>query len=136
MKSFRKRRRNAAAAVELAVVLPIFFLIIFGIVEFGRAMMAQQILINTAREGARACAVSSITAADVERVCKDYAAACGIDDIDVTVDPDPTIVERGDPVAVSVSAGFTEVSWFSPFWAGDAVLGSTASMRKEREYSN
>lgn len=36
-----------------ALVLPIFFLVVGGIIEFGRAFMISQVLQNAAREGCR-----------------------------------------------------------------------------------
>src|SRR5438128_1702420 len=45
--------RGGAAAVEFAVVVPVFFLIFFGIVEIGRAFMVRGILDNAARAGCR-----------------------------------------------------------------------------------
>jgi Flp pilus assembly protein TadG len=39
--------------VEMALVLPVFMMVLLGIVEFGRAMMVSQLLANASREGAR-----------------------------------------------------------------------------------
>ncbi len=41
------------ALLEFALVAPIFFLILFAIIEFGRAVYVTQVLNNAAREGAR-----------------------------------------------------------------------------------
>ena len=48
------KRRLGAAATEFAIVAPVFFLMIIGFIEFGRALMVQQVLINASREGQRA----------------------------------------------------------------------------------
>jgi Flp pilus assembly protein TadG len=48
-----RRGRRAQALVEFALVAPIFFLLLFAIIEFGRAIYYVQILNNAAREGAR-----------------------------------------------------------------------------------
>lgn len=47
------RKRRGAAAVEMAVVCGIFFLMLFGIVEYCRLCFVRQVVINAAREGAR-----------------------------------------------------------------------------------
>jgi Flp pilus assembly protein TadG len=44
---------RAQALVEFALVAPIFFLILFSIIDFGRYVYYVQILNNAAREGAR-----------------------------------------------------------------------------------
>jgi Flp pilus assembly protein TadG len=51
--------RRGAAAIELAFVLPVFFLMVLGVMEYGRFLMAQQALDNAARNGARYAVVNS-----------------------------------------------------------------------------
>ena len=45
--------RRAAAIVEFALIAPLFLLLFLGIVEMGRLLMVQGMLVNAAREGAR-----------------------------------------------------------------------------------
>jgi TadE-like protein len=61
---FRSSRRHSRgqALVEFAFVAPIFFLILYGIVEFGRYVYTVQVLNNAAREGARYAIVHGSTA--------------------------------------------------------------------------
>ena len=49
-----KRRTRGQALVEFALVFPIFFLILAGILDFGFLMYSRITLINATREGARA----------------------------------------------------------------------------------
>ncbi|MFK7766945.1 MAG: TadE/TadG family type IV pilus assembly protein [Mariniblastus sp.] len=130
------KKRRGAAAVELAVVLPIFFLIIFGIVEFGRVMMVMQVVTNAAREGARACAVGDMTVAEVQTLCEEYASGAMVPNVQVEITPDPVTVNRGDPFEVRVFVNFNEVAFLPPFWAKESVLQSRSTMRKERESSS
>lgn len=58
----RARRGSAnsdrgAAAVEFALLLPLLVLLIFGMIDFGRAINAQITLTQAAREGARVLAL-------------------------------------------------------------------------------
>ena len=51
-----RRRRSgtrAQALVEFALVAPIFFILLFALIDFGRYVYYVQILNNAAREGAR-----------------------------------------------------------------------------------
>ena len=52
--------QQGTAAVELALVLPLLLLIVFGIIEFGILLYDQAIVVAAAREGARWGAVQSI----------------------------------------------------------------------------
>lgn len=49
---FRKTQRGQAV-VEMALVLPILIMLIFGIIEFGRILNTYMIVTNLSREGAR-----------------------------------------------------------------------------------
>lgn len=59
MRSLTRCDERGAAAVELAIVLPVLLLLIGGIVDFGRFFFLQIQLTNAAREGARAAIVST-----------------------------------------------------------------------------
>jgi len=49
----KKYGDSGVAAVELALLIPVFILLIFGIFEFGRAWYIQQTITSASREGAR-----------------------------------------------------------------------------------
>jgi Flp pilus assembly protein TadG len=49
---------DGAALVEFALVLSLLTLILFGIIEFGRAYNAQETLTHAAREGVRVLAIT------------------------------------------------------------------------------
>ncbi len=51
------RSEAGAAAVEFAVIMPLLFLLIFGIYEFGRMYNAKVSMTGAAREGARVMAI-------------------------------------------------------------------------------
>lgn len=48
------RDDRGAAAVEMALIMPVLLLLIFGMIDFGRMLNAQITLTQAAREGARA----------------------------------------------------------------------------------
>src|SRR3974390_1590511 len=58
-------RRRGASAVEFAVVAPFFFLLVLGLIEFGRALMVQHMLNNAARIGARVATIEGKANSDV-----------------------------------------------------------------------
>ncbi len=48
-----RRRSRGQALVEFALLAPVFFLVLFAIIEAGRFMFYYEILNNATREGAR-----------------------------------------------------------------------------------
>ena len=53
-----RRSARGQALVEFALVLPIFAILLFGIIDFGRYVFTANALNNSAREGARFASVS------------------------------------------------------------------------------
>ena len=131
-RSFRKKRRGAAA-VEFAVVAPIFLLLVFGMIEYGRMVMVQQVLTNASREGARRAVLDGSTNQDVVDVVERYLTSGSIGGANITVNPtNPGDAAFGDPVAVSVDIQFSQVSWLpSPMYLGGRTLTATTVMRRE-----
>ncbi|MFC7595434.1 TadE/TadG family type IV pilus assembly protein [Terrabacter sp. GCM10028922] len=74
------RTERGASAVEFAIVLPVLFLVIAGIVDFGRYFFTQIQLTNAAREGARAAVVlPSPAASDMTAITqRALAGAAGV----------------------------------------------------------
>jgi Flp pilus assembly protein TadG len=55
-----RRHGHGQALVEFAVIVPIFMLLLFGLLDFGRVIYAQQTITQDAREGARAGLVAAL----------------------------------------------------------------------------
>jgi Flp pilus assembly protein TadG len=49
----RSKSENGSAMVEMALVLPILLLVLFGITEFGLVFVRYQVILSSAQEGAR-----------------------------------------------------------------------------------
>ena len=81
--SRRVRTERGAAMVEFAILLPLFLLVIAGIVDFGRAFFTQIALSNAAREGARAAIVSTVTTTEIET--RAASSAPGVAGLTITV---------------------------------------------------
>lgn len=130
--SYRKKCRGAAA-VEFAVVAPIFLLLVFGMIEYGRMVMVQQVLVNASREGARKAVLDGSTQQDVVDVVQQYVNSASIQGVTIAISPaNPQEAAFGDPVTVTVSVGFNQVSWLpSPMYLGGKTLSATSVMRRE-----
>ena len=109
LSKLRESRGNAV--VEMALILPILLLLVFGITEFGRAWMVVNILTTAAREGARLAVVTTPTP-DVAAVQARATAVCNaaaITPTSVTCSgPISTDPER--KVTVTVNTNFRVVS--------------------------
>ena len=131
----RSHRRNrwGAAAVEFAVIVPVFLLFVFGMVEFGRAIMVQQMLTNASREGARLAVLDGSSGTDIRSTVKSYLQTVPVQDDDIEIDPpNPSSASFGDPVSVEVSIGFDQVSWLpTPMFLRETRLSATTVMRRE-----
>jgi hypothetical protein len=139
-RSYRKQR--GAAAVEFAVVAPVFLLLVFGMIEYGRMVMVQQMLTNASREGARRAVLDGSSEADVRDVVRDYLtpAQVPVADSDITIMVgDPAAVAAlssanfGDPIHVKVGINFGQVSWLpSPMYLSSSTrMEAVSVMRKE-----
>lgn len=125
--------RRGAAAVEFALVAPIFFVLVFGMIEYGRMVMVQQILTNASREGARIGVLDGTTTAQVTTAVTTYLTGASVTGATVTVTPNPpSSAAYGTPVNVTVTVPFKNVSWLpSPLFLGTQTLKSVAIMRRE-----
>jgi Flp pilus assembly protein TadG len=131
-----RRNRQGAAAVEFAIVAPLFFLMVFGMIEFGRAVMVQQVLTNASREGARVAVLDSQTptASQVASTVTTYLQNAGISGATITINPtEPTTAGYGAPVTVQVQIPFASVSWLPAPWflGGNTKLRASTVMRRE-----
>jgi Flp pilus assembly protein TadG len=129
-----KKTRRGASLVEFALVAPIFFLFVFGMVELGRMVMVQQLLTNASREGARQAVLDGATSEHVQDVVEQYLANASIDvqREKITVTPDPPATAFGDPITVSVSTPYSDVSWLPfPRYLNTVHLEASTQMRRE-----
>ncbi len=139
-----RRNRRGTAAVEFALVAPVFFLLVFGMIEFGRMVMVQQVLTNASREGARIGVLDGTTTTLISDTVENYLISANISSGVATIQPgaidDETGADKpyadadyGDGIEVMVSVPFGQVSWLpsSFFGNGDLVLSATSVMRRE-----
>jgi Flp pilus assembly protein TadG len=95
-------RQRGAAMVEMAIVLPLLLLLVFGIIEFGRLYNSQVTLTHAAREGIRDYAIfqDPVQAEDKARQA-----------VSATFDPAPMVFDisacdPGDPATMTITYPF------------------------------
>lgn len=133
MRAMRRLARgtDGQAIVELALVLPVVLMILFGITEFGRALHAYLAIQNAAREGVRL----GITGAGDDAIRDRVVAMAGtLESERLTVGISPLEGERlsGDVLTVSVRYDFViVVPLIAGIVGGEIPLESALSMRME-----
>lgn len=125
----RLRGKRGSAVIEFALVLPILLLVLFGITEFGRALMTTNILYTASREGARLAAVSSVSdSLSVKSRVIEVLSAANVVPKDIAI----TFLLDNKSVEVSVTTDFDVLSaGVLGSFAGTVELGSKAVMRYE-----
>lgn len=89
--------------VELAVVLPIIVLLLFGVIQFGIVFNNYVTLTDAVRAGARKAAVARNLGPAGAVAAAQLAVRDSASDLDKTKLPDPTVTstwEHADPVTV------------------------------------
>ena len=135
---WRSRRPRGQALVEFALILPLLMLVLFGIVEFGRAWNAKQVLTDAAREGARLAVVGdpTITRPIVDSMVKLKIARGGFDPAQVVIAyPDGFRLGTGRITSVQVDMPyrFVVLHRLASLVTNNGVimLRTTARMRNE-----
>ena len=137
--------RSGAAVIEMAMVMPIFCMLVLGIVEFGRGFMVCQLLNDAAREGARSAILTGSTNAAVTANAKAFmvdTVKCAAYNVTVTI----TITEatgnaaaannlasahKRDLCKVKVSVLFSKVSFIPGNYLTTSTLAGMSAMRHE-----
>ena len=141
MKRREQSNRRGAAVVEAAVVLPVFLLILFGMIEFGRALMVNQVLTTAARDACRLAIIGGSSNSEVKQAVKDtvnLTLGLAAADVAVTVSvtaknggsvADVASAQQGDLCAIQVQVPYDKCSWFSPAWLDGESLKGDCMMR-------
>ena len=131
--------RKGAAIVEMAIVLPIFMMLVLGIIEFGRAMSVSQMVSNASREGCRRAVLDDSQTSTIETEVKDFLSnSLNIPTTDVTVkcyvNDVLTNVNSGvanDKIKVEVEVDVDDVAYFTGRYLARKKLTGETTMRHE-----
>lgn len=121
-KSKKGKNEDGQAMVEFALILPIFLLILCGILDFGWLFYNQLSLNNACREGARYAVVNTADGADTQAIINHIenttTTVFANDGVDITV----TYSSPSDPTAGDITVTLeADISFFTPVLS--TVLG-------------
>jgi Flp pilus assembly protein TadG len=95
----RVRNDDGAAAVEFALIAPLFFILVFGMIQFGWYLWTAEYTNSAARETARRVVVGDCWADYTA-----FSAKQGARVTSTTVSPSPTGLKVGDQITVTVTS--------------------------------
>jgi Flp pilus assembly protein TadG len=131
------KNRRGMATLETLFVLPLLFMILFGIIEFGLVLGRWQTVTNAAREGAREAIVfrQSCNAATVQtevntRVAA-YLASSGITADSIVVTGACPGSANDATVTIAYAHPFKTIQNFAPSLGANINLPGTSTMRNE-----
>lgn len=105
MKVYQRRRalRRGTTAVEVAVILPVLFIFVFGLIEFGRLQLVSNLMNAACRNAARYGSTEGITTAQAQaRVEQILGTAMDPADVTVLV-KDASVFDDGGSLPSSAS---------------------------------
>lgn len=130
--------RRGVATVEMALIAPFIFLLLFGSFEFSRMMMVRQAMTNAARDGCRhACLATTLNTNDADQVVRDRLAAVvqgatSPSTVRVVFTPSFTASPAtGTAITGHVEVDCADISWLPPmFFAGSRISGRASMIRE------
>lgn len=130
----RVRRQEGQGLVEFALVFPVLILLLMGVFDFGRAIMAYNTVANGARGAMRAAIVDQNTT-----VIRDAALGqmTSLNSDGITVVYTPCVpLKIGCEASVAVSYAWSPITPVIGRIVGPIMLSSTTSMPTERAYTS
>lgn len=122
--------RRGVLTVEMAICIPIVFLILLGAIEFSRMNMLRNSIDNAAYEGARRGVVPGATATDCLNTAVSVLNAVGTKSASVSVAP-PIIDDNTTQVTVTISVPLSSNSWGPARFLGGVTLRSVSTKSRE-----
>lgn len=132
------RQRTGAYIVEYAFVAPIFFLVVLGIFEIGRACMVVELLTEAARQACRKSVIEGTSGPAAQQAAIDYLTGVGINGETASVyvngqpigTTDLSTMPAYTDITVVVSVPASNVTWVpAGFITGN--LSGQFTMRRE-----
>lgn len=101
--------KKGQSMVEFVMVLPLFLIILLGMIEFGLIFNAYITIINGAREGAR---TGSVGGSDfqIESQVENISNLLDLDMLSVSISPNESLRSRGDSLEVLVDYDYKMIT--------------------------
>ena len=101
---YRRRRTLGTTVVEVAVVLPVFLVFLFGLIAYGHACMISNMMKGATRAAARFGAPDNVTTAQAEAKARQILSG-GMNPALITIQiKDASAYDNGDPFPTDPAA--------------------------------
>lgn len=138
--SARDERHRGQALAEFAIILPVFFLLVAGMFDFGLGIYSDLTLVNAAREGARLGVIDPGNTSNIESRVRALSGNLDQGRLDVTVSCERPAGsafvacanpqwQPGDTTLVTVD--YTYSMFFPLLFGTEIPLSSSSQMRIE-----
>jgi len=131
----KHNRRRGSLTVEAALLLPLLFMLTFGLIEYGWMFLKQQQITNTARQSARLGAMvdgtNSAVTSQISTMMSNYGL--GSSGYSATVSPgNVQTAARGSQISVTISIPYSniDVTGFT-LLPMPTTISAKVSMQKE-----
>lgn len=126
-----RQGEQGQALVEMALVLPLFLLLLFGVIEMGRVGYAYVTVSNAARAGGRIATIGG-TDPDINSTVQNAATSLNPASLTITITPPQNQRLSGQEVTVQVSYPVQLIiPIISNIIPNPVVVGSSITMRLE-----
>lgn len=122
--------RQGVAVVEMALTLPILFLLLFACYEFGRANMIRHTAQAAAYEAARVVIVPGATVAEAEGTAEFFLSTVGVRTFDLDVQPG-VIDDETETVSVVVTVAMRDNSLIGLLFNENSVFEGRCVLNRE-----
>lgn len=132
-----RARRGAVLSMELVLVLPIFLVLIFAIVEFTMLMSARARVGDVARQAARCMSISGCSDEDAEQLTRQLLGPSLARHCSVRVERGSFGGQPGNiRVDVPMSDAAPDLLWIAGFGLRGRYLSADAPMLMERDVAS
>ena len=129
------RVRSGLAAVEAALIFPLLFLLIFGVLEYSWMFLKAEEISAAARHGARVAVTESATNVQMLAAIDQLMLENGLDTsgyVVTTIPLDVSIGPPGAPLTVTITVPYANIALIgAPFLPMPSDLTGSTTMAKE-----
>lgn len=127
--------RQGSAMVEMAIIVPIFFMILFAGIEFSRVCLVRNAANNAAYQSARQMMVPGATLTDAQAEAGRLLTVLGVGTYTLTVTPDP-VTTSTDRVTVRIAIPAWQNGWVSAYFCPNLTIQAGSTLFTERDRGN